>query len=280
MADVRALLKAKRQEARISHPLASYSQTGQLRCIACAISIKHSSAWEGHVGSKGHRTSVAKLKEEERVRAEQRRQREKEEQAKALADHAQQQEDSVGTKRKPVEAELDHNASKRARTEESGQPAGSFPMDFFSDPSKAPVLSQSDSEDEADQPNATLPSSNGAPNLDEEWALFQREIVNAPDLQETYERATVMAEPQVVTTPQGFPFQPDGPVAEEQEEPVVDEAEVQRRKEQDERELIMDRLLEEERAQEEADQKVVLMKSRIEALKKKRDAAKASKTKS
>ncbi|KAI0324322.1 hypothetical protein GY45DRAFT_1331656 [Cubamyces sp. BRFM 1775] len=34
MADARALLRAKRQEARIEHPLASYNTAGQLRCIA------------------------------------------------------------------------------------------------------------------------------------------------------------------------------------------------------------------------------------------------------
>ncbi|KAJ3009632.1 hypothetical protein NUW54_g2722 [Trametes sanguinea] len=71
MADARALLRAKRQEARIEHPLASYNAAGQLRCIACGIAIKQATAWEGHIGSKTHRTNAARLREE-RAREEQR----------------------------------------------------------------------------------------------------------------------------------------------------------------------------------------------------------------
>ena len=50
------------------------------------------------------------------------------------------------------------------------------------------------------------------------------------------------------------------------------EEEKRRRVEREERELIMDRLVEEERAQEEADLRVGLMRSRVEALKKAREA--------
>jgi zinc finger protein 830 len=42
----------------------------------------------------------------------------------------------------------------------------------------------------------------------------------------------------------------------------------------------MDRLMDEEAAQEEADMKVIVMKRRLEALKKKREAAKAVKVRS
>jgi len=56
----------------------------------------------------------------------------------------------------------------------------------------------------------------------------------------------------------------------------LDEEQLKKLKEQDERELIMDRLLEEERAQEEADAKVMLLKSRLDALKQKRQAARAA----
>ena len=45
----------------------------------------------------------------------------------------------------------------------------------------------------------------------------------------------------------------------------------------EERELIMDRLLEEERAQEDADMRVHLMKNKLEGLKKRREAMKALK---
>jgi zinc finger protein 830 len=47
MSDARALLKAKRQEARVTHSLAAYNSSGQLRCLACGTLVKHASAWEG-----------------------------------------------------------------------------------------------------------------------------------------------------------------------------------------------------------------------------------------
>jgi len=63
MADVRALLKAKRQEARISQPFATYTLSDQLKCVVCGTLIKHASAWEGHLGSKLHRKNATLLKE-------------------------------------------------------------------------------------------------------------------------------------------------------------------------------------------------------------------------
>ncbi|KAF5367050.1 hypothetical protein D9758_004055 [Tetrapyrgos nigripes] len=269
MADVRALLKAKRQEARISHPLASYSNAGQLRCSACGTVVKHTSAWEGHLGSKIHRTTVAKLKEEERVREEEQRLIEEQERL------------SLG-KRKAEEEEMDiveeETVTKKQRV--TG-PSRDFPADFFSDPSRAPPVYELDSEDEGEATDAaaqTLPQRNATPNaIDLEWERFQKEVVNAPDARETYENATVVAEPILASeVPEGFP----APEAEaEPEEPdKLDEDALRQKKEQEERELIMDRLLDEERAQEEADMKVVVMKNKLELLKKKREQAKAGKS--
>ena len=68
--DVRALLKAKREEVRITHPLAAYGAGGQLRCSACGTPVKPASAWEGHVGSKAHRLAVARMREAEARAAE------------------------------------------------------------------------------------------------------------------------------------------------------------------------------------------------------------------
>ena len=48
-------------------------------------------------------------------------------------------------------------------------------------------------------------------------------------------------------------------------------------KEQEGRELIMDRLMEEEQAQEEADARVTALKTKLEALKARREAARAAK---
>ncbi|KAK7032969.1 hypothetical protein R3P38DRAFT_2919927 [Favolaschia claudopus] len=263
MADVRALLKAKRQEARITHPLASYSQSGQLRCIACGP-VKHASAWEGHLGSKLHRTNVARLKEQERARDAQRlRQEEEEEHASRLANG----------KRKADEPDSEEEA-KRRKIDNAG---GGFPADFFSDSSRAPPPPDSDEEEDEVRP-AQAPDA----TLDSEWERFQRDVVNAPDLQETsvqetYENATVIAEAELVSDPmEGFP--PQTAVAPVEPE-NVDSEELRRRKEQDERELIMDRLLDEERAQEEADMKVSIMKNRLEAVMRRRNAAKEAKLK-
>ncbi|KAF7375057.1 hypothetical protein MSAN_00392000 [Mycena sanguinolenta] len=258
MADVRALLKTKRQEARISHPLASYTN-GQLRCVACGP-VKHASAWEGHLGSKLHRTTVARLKEEERLREAQR------------AMQAEEESRVSNGKRKAEEQDSDSDTeAKRRKVDDT---SSAFPADFFSDPSRAPPPPPQ-SDDEDDEPPPAQPA---AASLDSEWELFQRDVVNAPDFQETYQNATVMAEPELASdTPEGFPPQQaeDAPV----EPSKTDLEELRRQREQDERELIMDRLLDEEQAQEEADMKVAMMKNRLEAVMRRRAAAKEAKLK-
>lgn len=268
MSDVRALLKAKRQETRVNHPLASYSDTtGLLKCSICHSVIKHASAWDGHIGSKNHRTNVARLKEEERLKDAQ---REREERARG--------------KRKAEEEESwspDSEGSKRRRVHHDDAPApaqsdGTFPADFFSDPSKAPLPPASD--DSEDEVEATAPVKQPASELDLEWEKFQQTVLNPPDEREKYERATVFAEAELASEiPEGFP-QPEPGDAKVEAPSKMDEEHARKQKEQDERELIMDRLLDEEAAQEEADMKVAVMKGRLEALKKKRQAAKALKS--
>ncbi|KAF9067211.1 hypothetical protein BDP27DRAFT_1365054 [Rhodocollybia butyracea] len=271
MADVRALLKAKRQEARITHPHASYSQSGQLKCTACSITIKHASAWEGHLGSKAHRTTVARLKEQQRAKEEQRLREEREEQeriSRGKRKAEEEEEDIV------MQAQED-TATKRPRLD-----AG-FPADFFSDSSRALPLLDNVSDDENEgQPETSVPNAESTTTtpLDLEWERFQREVVNAPDFRETYEGATVFAEPVLASqVPEGFPALEAA--SEPQEASKLDEDEARRQKETDERELIMDRKIEEERAQEEADMKVVAMKTKLELLRKKREAAKTAKIK-
>lgn len=266
MSDVRALLKAKRQEIRVNHPLASYTASGQLRCIACGIIVKQTASWEGHIGSKGHRTHAARLREQERLR------------------ELQEQEQHSREKRRASEVDSedeDEPEAKRARVDEADgeqdslQPASrsrsaGFPADFFSDASRAPLPPPSDDEDDEEQvPTTAVPPS----AIDLEWQKFQEAVINVPEQHEAYDRATVMAEPVLAVEATGFP----GGTLDEGEgvrEPgVLDEGELRRQKEQEERELIMDRLLDEERAQEEADAKVTVLKSRLEALKKQREAA-------
>ena len=270
MADVRALLKAKRQEARIKHPLASYNHNGQVRCIACATIVKHASAWEGHLGSKVHRTNVAQLKEMEGIREAQ----------KISGEYGEEEQTTRGKRR--AEEEPDSMETKRRRGEDSHLESSSgFPADFFSNPSHLPLPPASDdSEDEGDNSKpeskpASFPPV-GSSVLDLEWEQFQRDVLNAPDHHDTYERATIFAEPELASeTPEGFPSQQIDDIPAVDLPNKINEGEAARHKEQDERELIMDRLLDEERAQEEADMKVSVMKSRLDALKKRRAARKA-----
>lgn len=264
MSDVRALLRAKKQDLSISHPLASFSRSGQLKCTVCGILLKHVSAWEGHIGSKGHRTNVARSKEEKRS-----------------ADPPWNQEQLV--RKRKVEELGSHAVEKIRRVvhEESevdtgGAQAHPLPSSFFSQPPPIPLrLSLSDSEADLDQ--ASHASSKGSGALDLEWAMFQQSVLNAPDLHETYERATVAVEPEMAQkTPEGFPAHTTNP-AKAIPSNNMEEGEAQRKKEQDEREIIMDRLLDEERAQEEADSKVNMMKGKLDALRRMRGAAKARK---
>jgi zinc finger protein 830 len=280
MADVRALLKAKRQEVRITHPLASYNPAGQLRCVACGSLVKHASAWEGHLGSKAHRTNVARLKVEEKAREEQKlkEQYEAEQVARGKRKADEQSSDSS--------EESDDADTKRRKVDGSAQKPNAksmgFPTDFFSDASRAPLPPQSDEEDEEEPdgdaskpppPPAAPPSA-----IDLEYEKFQRELLNGPDFQDTYQRATVMAEPELVPeSTEGLPVQGGEDVQETDLAQKQSEEATRRQKEQDEREIIMDRLLEEERAQEEADMKVTVMKAKLEALKKKREATRALK---
>ncbi|KIK63198.1 hypothetical protein GYMLUDRAFT_110711, partial [Collybiopsis luxurians FD-317 M1] len=164
MTDVRALLKAKRQEARITHPLASYNQSGQLKCTACGTIVKHASAWEGHLGSKLHRTTVARLKEQERAREEQRLREEKEEQERLLKGKRKAEEEDVDMQE---EETLPETATKKPRLDKA------FPADFFSDPSRSLPI-QDDGADDEEQPAALAT----ATPLDLEWERFQREVVN------------------------------------------------------------------------------------------------------
>jgi zinc finger protein 830 len=268
MSDVRALLKAKRQEVRVSHPLASYSEkTGQLKCSVCHTIIRHASAWDGHIGSKNHRTNVARLKEEERLRDAQREQEER-----ARGKRKVEGERDSEAKRRKVENDEDNDAASPP----PGQSDGVFPGDFFSDISRAPLPPVSD--DSEDEVEVAASQMQPVSLLDVEWDKFQQAVLNPPNNRETYDRATVFAEPELASKiPEGFPpQQPDDPEVEASGK--TDSEQARKQKEQDERELIMDRLMDEEAAQEEADMKVALVKGRLEALKKKREAAKTLKS--
>ncbi|KAF8526039.1 hypothetical protein BU17DRAFT_41529 [Hysterangium stoloniferum] len=275
MADVRALLKAKRTEQRISHPFAAYSQSGQLRCTICSTVVKHASAWNGHLGSKAHRLNAARAKEEEKKMDEEKRS------GKRKASHEDEEiadaEDGAG----PLKMQKTHDDTSNPNATGTG-----FPADFFSDPSRV-IPSGDDSDDEAENP-PSIPQPEPLAVLDLEWQKFQETVINAPtttamDDHEKFEAATIFAEPQLVDeVPQGFPSSVVSNVADNavaEIEDSKDEVQERKRREEEDREIIMDRLLDEERAQEEADERVNILKARLDVIKQKRIAAKATKSK-
>ncbi|KAF8807094.1 hypothetical protein BYT27DRAFT_7257080 [Phlegmacium glaucopus] len=263
MADVRALLKAKRQEARIAHPLATYAPSGQLKCVLCGTLIKHASAWEGHLGSKLHRTNVTRSKEEKTWEKIERR------------------EQSLPGKRKAETNESDSQADKKRRINDTeGRSTLEIPHDFFSDPSQVLVVSEFQSDESDDDANVSNPAetttsesqslqASSTSVLDLEYDLFQRGFLEGVDRSQAYDQATIVAEPVLASTQvPGFPTTT----------PVLAQVEDDKdTRDHEERELIMDRLLEEERAQEDADMRVYLMKNKLEGLKKRREAMKALK---
>ena len=272
MSQARALLKAKRQEARVDHPYASYNNSGQLKCSICGTVVKHASAWEGHIGSKAHRTNIIRLREEEKLKQVQVQHYDDD------VEHGEEIEETVLSKRKASDEDAsdDSHSDKKLKLAEA---AKGFPADFFSDPSRAPVLLSDDSENEEGSPS-TIPQRPDAPktDVDLEYERFQRELLSVADPVETFKRATIAAEPVAAPENVGFPVKHEDVPMEGTADP--NENELRKKQEQDEKELIMDRLLEEERAQEDADTRVLLLKNKIELMRRKRQEAKANKLKS
>ena len=283
MTDVRALLKAKRQEARISHPYAAYSSSGQLRCIPCGTPVKQASMWEGHIGSKAHRTAVVKMRAREEAEAAAARE---EEELRKRKQSEEMDEDDGEEARSSKKSRVDEDVPMETSTTRT--PKG-FPAGFFSDPSRALVLDDDDDDNEGETQSNAQTTTQPKTQLDLEYEQFQATVVSADamdeekeeDRKEAYARATVFAEPELLTNGrEGLPT----PVGAEDAEPDIaepakEETEEEKRKrlELEERELIMDRLIEEERAQEEADSRVSLLKAKVEALKKAREMRRGNK---
>lgn len=278
MSDVRALLKAKRQEARIQHPYASYTSTGQLRCTACETTIKQASYWAGHVGSKAHRGNVAKQRLSQVVGQETTRSTGK---RKVEQDESSEDEEIQPTS-EPKKRKVTPDGLPKPTPEHSS----SFPSGFFSDPSRAPIRSVDGNSSDGDEGNAIqMPKEAINTPIDLEWQKFQQEMLSSAPTptdqrQEAFKRATVFAEPEILeANVLGLPTLelPHANVVEG--EVAKSEGDSRKRKEAEEKELIMDRLLEEERAQEEADAKVELLKGRLDVLKRRRNEAKAARAK-
>lgn len=226
--------------------------------------------------------NVARLKEEQQRDAD--RQRSAANGKRRAVDN---EEEHVTEQERPKKRKLSLETSPQASIIQS---AGTFPSDFFSNPLKAPLVPSvgEDTDEEVEEaagkveevsPIPVIQNQPAPSAIDAEWEKFQQTVLDDTDGRDTaYERATIFVEPVLaVDVPEGFPpREVDDGQAEEEHAPATEE-ELRRKKEQDERELIMDRLMEEEMAQEEADAKVFLLKQRLARLRKNREQAKAGK---
>jgi len=193
-------------------------------------------------------------------------------------------------------------ASKRQKTEELDKPSNAAPSNFFSDPTRTLPAQGSDDDEGGTKPAAPPPKPS---QIDLEWAQFERDVLTRPatasilgqedalSKQDIYDRATVVVSEEVLYgQDDGFPAHlqqsRDGTAAtlgggRENVEVLVDapqdETEQQKRERltREEKELIMDRIMDEERAQEDADEKLRALKARLALLKKKREDEKRKK---
>jgi len=284
--DARSLLRAKKAEARIEHPHATYTATGVLRCSICAIpgmslpgthSLYHLTSgdellcwsfleadievlvkqWDAHILTKQHRTSVA---------------REKASQAKAAAKRPAEEDDLLtGSKR----ARLGANGGGEDDEEKEGGdgpgPSG-LPAGFFSAGNRPAELDEEDEDERGNEagpststpvPVPAVPAKTGDAELDDFFASLAE---NAPDptITPTTAAPTTQARRTVpsyraadVTGVASYEAAPIRIILEEKKdedvepEPEPEESEQERRERvtREEREEIMGRLDEEERAQ-------------------------------
>lgn len=304
MADVRALLKAKTKarEPQVQHHLAAYNSSGQLRCTLCATIVKfnNAAAWKAHLESKAHKANAA--------RETDRKGKRKADDDDAMDVDGVDSDGGTAKKRKvcvPDQPSLVSTGSEwnlwqvdpsNASTPHPPNQPNGLPSDFFSDPNRTLPDTVEDYEDEEGEGPAQPPRTSAT--IDSEFEAFERALGQtrppASALQDLYSRATVMAEPELVDIEalqaDGFPPEVpadganassdtkngvanDATVASDEPEEET-EAQKARRKELEEKELILDRIVDEERAQEEAEEKVTALRTRFLAIKKQREAKK------
>lgn len=219
-----------------------YVDTLHLPCLHVTVQ-----QWDAHLLTKQHRTSV---------------QREKAQQAKAQ---------QAAAKRQRVEAESSASAAKKVRIqepdpqEENAVPEASssksaLPAGFFSDPSQQPVLDDDEEDNDDDVKDVPLPKETGDAELDDFFASLaappaetaapvtakaaSKRRLKELDQEELEAQTTYSSAPVRTDAPAGLVQAANVPAKKEETE-----AEKRARIAQEEKEEIMSRLLEEERAQ-------------------------------
>ncbi|ODO03580.1 zinc finger protein 830 [Cryptococcus wingfieldii CBS 7118] len=252
--DAKSLLRAKKAEARITHPYATYNASGVLRCSICAVpAVKQ---WDAHLLTKQHRTSVAREKAE----------KEKAERVK----RPRGDEAEPSSKRPKVQPQ--------PSTGPSNLPAG-----FFS-AGNAPPPQEPEPEPEVEMSAPVVPPpKTGDADLDDFFASLADDTpapvssTAAPPTAATQAARRKTYQEDLIPGQASYEAAPVRNVPKEEEaaqEPEEEETEGERKErlEREEREEIVQRLEDEERAQEDADSRVTALKQRMELMKKKREA--------
>ncbi|GAA5963343.1 hypothetical protein JCM21900_002045 [Sporobolomyces salmonicolor] len=254
MSSLKSLMKARKASARLQHPHARYSPAGQLSCALCGLPLKADSLWGSHLVSKQHRVNVQRWEAEQAAAA-------------ATGSSGKRKRDDVDSDSGAEEA------GKRPRDEQDGHDAGGLPADFFADPSQAPAPRAASSEPTGQPPGQ------GQAEDDPDWAAFEAYLASAPapslpassvagaPPSRSTATATISAAPVAYEfgAPKVAQAGEEGEGEEEEEQGETEEERVEREM-REEREEMMARLEEEEREQKEADEKVTVLKRRLEAI--------------
>ncbi|BEJ13518.1 hypothetical protein CspHIS471_0306920 [Cutaneotrichosporon sp. HIS471] len=251
--DAKSLLRAKKAGSRIQHPYASYSAAGQLRCSICAVPVKQ---WDAHLLTKAHRQSVA---------------REKKEAAAVQKKRAAEDEAESSSKRAKISNTEDGEEEGRSKLPAGFFSAGNQPQPQ-EDEGEEEEEKEKEKQPEADaELDAFLASLNDGPGSAGTTAAPAPVRAPAQRKRRTYKEpeedgvTSYSAAPQLVK---------DKNEEEREATPESEETEAERRARlaREEREEVLARLEEEQRAQEDADARVDALKARMEALKKRREA--------
>ncbi|GHJ83668.1 hypothetical protein NliqN6_0070 [Naganishia liquefaciens] len=281
--DARSLLRAKKAGATASasatgNPYLKIDAKGDQRCSICGVLAKH---WDAHQVSKQHKTSLQRIRQEEAAAAAAAA-RKKEGKKRQAVDEAPM----TGPTVEDVPAGAEADRGKRVRTDDAPGPVDTSPAnslvdaeldDFLSSLSAIPDIPAET------EPPVPANKSRYKPSQPETQTHYESAaVLNAPPPTKSTaisSGATAASNPFAGKLTKKVDIGPALPAEDVTEEAEEEETEAERRarEQREEREEIMDRLEEEQRAQEEADERVQSLKARLELVKKRRALAKQNK---
>jgi len=272
--DARSLLRAKKAESRIEHPHATYTGAGQLRCSICAIpgtscspltplarpgNLRAVKQWDAHLLTKQHRASVTREKQSQSSKTKR-----PAEEAGSSSKRARTEEVvkssilpagffSGGTGPTIVADEDDDDEEEEASAPakakvEAGPSTGQATSKATTTPAMAPTANNQTGDEELDSFLASLAEPDSTTNDD----IPESETAPTAATQKSNTKKSSYRD--IIPGQASYEAAPIRNIPKDQEvepEPEVEESEAEKRARiaREEREEIMDRLEEEERAQ-------------------------------